>query len=85
MKIQDAIDEFKRRLPDWWWSVGECSISADASCGPDRNCKDAHLLVFDEFDNGFHHNEPMPASCADSLIKVMNEALQKKEEVEGKD
>ena len=51
-----AIIEFERRLPGWWWSVGSCTVSRDASCGPDRNGPDAELLKIREFDEGFHHD-----------------------------
>ena len=51
-----VIDAFEREVPGWWWSVGSCSVSRDASCGPDRNGPDADLLPLPEFDEGFHHD-----------------------------
>lgn len=49
--LDRAIAAFKEALPGWWFSFGECSVSCDASCGPDRQYADAFLLddpVFDE-------------------------------------
>ena len=28
-----AVAEFEKRLPGFWWSVGQCSVGAHASCG----------------------------------------------------
>lgn len=69
-----AVDEFERALPGWWWSVGSCSVSRDASCGPDRQGVDAALLVHREFDDGFHVDAS--GSVADSLRAVMHAAVQ---------
>jgi hypothetical protein len=33
-----AIREFETALPGWWWSVGSCSLTRDASCGPRALC-----------------------------------------------
>ena len=71
-----AIAEFETSLPGWWWSVGKCSISLDASCGPDRAGPDADLLKIREFDDGFHHDGL--TSVADSLRAVTTWALQAK-------
>jgi hypothetical protein len=74
-KLAAAIAEFEYRLPGWWWSTGSCSVSRDASCGPDRNGPDADLLETDsEFDEGFHHDE-RKGDCADALRIVMEWAL----------
>jgi hypothetical protein len=62
-----AIEEFQSALPGWWFTLGDCSISADASCGPDRNGPDAHLLSNRLFDEGFHADLPQPAKIADAL------------------
>jgi hypothetical protein len=29
-----AIQEFEAALPGWWWSIGSCGLTRDASCGP---------------------------------------------------
>jgi hypothetical protein len=52
--IEAAVFTFERLLPGWWYSVGDCSVSAHASCGPDRAWEDAALLEDRLFDNGFH-------------------------------
>lgn len=70
-----AIGEFSTALPGWWFSVGDCSVSADASCGPDRNGVDRELLKDRSFDNGFHADLPKPASLAEALRAVTTEAL----------
>jgi hypothetical protein len=31
-----AIQEFEAALPGWWWSIGSCGLTRDASCGPPR-------------------------------------------------
>lgn len=78
--LQVAVAEFERALPGWWWSVGACSISAHASCGPDMNGADKHLLpqkVGDDrtFDEGFHRDAAQPAQVAESLLDVMRQGL----------
>lgn len=30
-----AIIEFESKLPGFWWSVGQCSLGAHASCAVD--------------------------------------------------
>lgn len=72
-----AIADFERLLPGWWWSVGTCSVSRDASCAPDRTGPDAHLLNDRLFDNGFHCDD-REGSVAGSLRKVMRQALEAK-------
>ena len=73
--IEEAINILCKTLPDWWWSIGNCNISADASCGPINVGKDAYLLKHTIFDNGFHFDDvyepgniPHPAK---SLLIVM--------------
>lgn len=85
-KIAEAIKLVQERLPGWWWSVGDCSVSADASCGPDRNGPDYPLLEYRMFDNGFHfddRHENKNASPARSLVIVMLMALEGKGAVNG--
>jgi len=53
-QLSSAIRRFERDLPGWWWTIGACSASRNASCGPDRNGPDAHLLAIRKFDDGFH-------------------------------
>ena len=73
--LEEAVIRFKRELPGWWYSVGECQVSADASCGPTRQSEHICLIPQDRrFDDGFHADLPMPASMADALDTVRCEA-----------
>jgi hypothetical protein len=75
-----AIQEFEAALPGWWFSVGKCSITRDASCGPDLAYADAWLLKLPEtrvFDEGFHCDDP-DGSLASSLRNVTKQALEEK-------
>lgn len=75
--LETAISEFKRALPGYWFTVGECQVSADASCGPTRESQDIALIEQDDrFDGGFHADLPQPATMADALRTVMQEALE---------
>lgn len=74
--LEQAIAEFKAALPGWWFSVCECQVSADASCAPTRESEHVKLAMVDErFDQGFHADLPQPATLADALRAVMQEAL----------
>lgn len=74
-RLVEAIREFETKLPGWWWSVGACSVSRDASCGPDRHGPDAHLLGSrNAFEEGFHCDD-RDGSLADALLDVMEQAL----------
>ena len=79
--LSAAIREFETALPGWWWSVCACSISRDASCGPDVHGPDAHLLSLEDrtFDKGFHHDDH-EGTLANSLREVMRLALRAKED-----
>lgn len=75
--LELAIIEFKLALPGWWFTVGECQVSADASCGPTRESPEIDLIKYDRrFDDGFHADLPQPASIADALRNVMTQAAQ---------
>ena len=50
--LEKAISEFQVALPGWWFSVGTCSTSRDASCGPDVAHCPKDLLI--RFDDGIH-------------------------------
>lgn len=69
------VREFEEKLPGWWFTMGTCSVSRDASCGPDRTGPDADLLQVKRFDEGFHCDD-REGSIADALRTVMNEALE---------
>jgi hypothetical protein len=74
--LETAIAEFKAKLPGWWFSVGECQVSADASCGPTRESPHIALIPSDRrFDDGFHADLAQPATMADALRDVMEQAL----------
>lgn len=75
--LEFAIAEFKAKLPGWWYSVGECEKSADASCAPTRDSDDIVLIAFDRrFDDGFHVDLPQPATMADALRNVMRQGME---------
>jgi hypothetical protein len=74
ISISEAIETFERELPGWWWSLGNCSVSADASCGPDRAGPDARLLKDRLFDDGFHSDLRQPATPAEALMDVLDQA-----------
>lgn len=73
--LSEAMTEFRAALPGWWFSLGECSVSADASCGPDRCGVDAYLLKQLLFDGGFHADLDQPATLAEALRDVTQQAL----------
>lgn len=74
--LEMAIIAFKLALPGWWFTVGECQVSADASCGPTRDSPHIALIPVDRrFDDGFHADLPQPASMAAALLDVQTQAL----------
>jgi len=94
MALLDAIQRLEKELPGWWWSVGSCHVSADASIGPinrpwthasigpDSAGRDAHLLEDKLFDGGFHCDLRQPATCAESLNQAIDEALAARRDAE---
>ena len=67
---------FKQRLPGWWYSLGECQVSCDASCGPTVESEHIRLIPLDDrFNSGFHADLPQPSTLADALYDVMDQAL----------
>jgi len=79
--IEAAIAEFKRRLPNWWYSLGECQVSCDATCAPTSRSADIDMIPLDErFNAGFQADLRQPSTLAESLRTVMNEALVAKSE-----
>ena len=64
-----SLDAAMKLVPEgWWWTTGNCSVSADASMGPDvAHCPKEMLLAFDE---GLHHDLPHPSTPAISLTAL---------------
>lgn len=76
LAISEMVKAFRRDLPGWWLSFGECSVSCHASCGPDRQGKDRHLLAGrGKFDDGFHADIDQPSRMADAINDVRRQAL----------
>lgn len=72
-----AVAYFNSKLPGWWFSVGSCHVSADATCAPDTAGCDGDLLlkgpdrdVVAFFDSGFDVDLLPPATMADALRRV---------------
>jgi hypothetical protein len=68
--LADAIKRFHILLPGWWFSVGLCHVSADATVAPDSAGADRDLLEMRFFDQGFSADIMPPATMAKSLIKA---------------
>jgi hypothetical protein len=72
----EAVARLERELPGWWWQVGVCSVSADASIAPEGHSPDADLIEHgNEFDSGFHADLAPPATIAQALNSVIDQAL----------
>lgn len=73
-----AVAEFEEALPGFWWSVGQCSVGAHASCAVDGNGTQKALLddiqKGDPLDSGFHA-DTNGGSPAEALRDVMQQAL----------
>ena len=76
--LNEAISRLNRELPGWWWSIGYCSVSADASIGPDVAGPDYALLEAHLFDSGFHADLRQPATVAEALNNCINQAIEAK-------
>lgn len=72
--LQAAIAEFHSALPGWWFSVGSCSVSCDASIGPDRAYIAEPILTI--FDEGIHADLTQPSTLAAALRQVTAEAVE---------
>lgn len=81
--LETAILEFKEALPGWWYSICECQVSCDASCGPTTESPHIKLIRTDErglvpvedpFDSGFHADLAQPSTLATALRNVMAQA-----------
>lgn len=80
MTLVDAVALFKRTLPGWWFTLGDCQLTAHASCGPDRHGPDERLLEMKSFDEGFHADLLQPSTPAKALLEVMAQARAAKAE-----
>lgn len=77
MGLEYAVACFKAELPGWWFSVGECQVSCDASCAPTPESQHIDLIALDErFDSGFHADLEQPSTLAHALNTVRAEALE---------
>jgi len=74
-----AIREFEAALPGFWWSVGQCSVGAHASCSVDGNGSQAFLLkgvkAGEPLDSGFHC-DTIKGSPTEALNDVMRQAVE---------
>ena len=78
-----AIERVERELPGWWWSVGACHVSSDASVwtqgrasvGPEPQSVLGYILDDPVCDAGFHNDLAQPSSCADALNGAIAMAL----------
>lgn len=74
--IEAAIAQFRRDLPGWWYSLGECNVSCDASCAPTGESSDINLIPLDDrFNDGFHADLYQPSTLAEALNDVREQAL----------
>ncbi|PZQ55796.1 MAG: hypothetical protein DI555_07150 [Novosphingobium pentaromativorans] len=78
--LEEAIARFKSDLPGWWFSVGECQVSCDASCAPTSETMDIGIVGIpgsdDRFDSGFHADLEQPSTLAEALDDVRMQALE---------
>ena len=78
-----AIERCEKELPGWWWSVGACSVSSDATVrtgratvGPDPLGVLGHVLDDPVCDAGFDCDLRQPSSCAIALNGAIDMALE---------
>jgi hypothetical protein len=81
MTFEQALARFKAEFPGWWWKVGECRISCDATIaldkhdvGRDGDHPDGDLVCYRTFDDGFEVDLPQPSTIVQALLHVMNKA-----------
>jgi hypothetical protein len=77
MELVAAIFELRGTLPGWWFRVGECAVSCDATVGPDAFHVPEPLLS--KFDAGFDCDLRQPSSMAQALrgaTRMATEALE---------
>lgn len=82
--IEKIIERFRKELPNWWYSLGECQVSCDASCAPTSESPDMSLIPQDDrFNSGFHVDMPQPSKLSSALLIVMHGALAAKARAAG--
>ena len=82
--IEQVIANFRAALPNWWYSLGDCQVSCDASCAPTRESDDIDLIERDDrFNTGFHADLPQPSKLIFALTHVMHSALEAKSRLAG--
>lgn len=73
-----AVAEFEAALPGFWWSVGQCSVGAHASCAVDGRGEQGHLVdaivAGEPLDTGFHC-DTKGGQPHEALRDVMEQAL----------
>ena len=69
-----AIREFEEKLPGWWWSVGSCSVSRDATCGVDCTGPDGDLLREPLFGDSLSYDD-RDGTTASTLRRIMADAI----------
>jgi hypothetical protein len=78
-ELTAAIDDFEAEFPGFWWSVGQCSVGAHASCAVDGAGIQRHLLNGIEaghpYDDGFHC-DTVGGSPADALRNILDQVRQ---------
>lgn len=78
-ELAKAVSEFEAALPGFWWSVGQCSVGAHASCAVDGSGVQADLLdgvkAGHPYDGGFHV-DTNGGSPAEALRAVMRSAVE---------
>ena len=84
MTLDEALRLFHAEFPGWWWKVGECHISCDATIAPDRCGIDEDLLQYRTFDNGFAVDLRQPSTVADALLTAMAKARTARREFRAK-
>lgn len=78
-QLSEVIETFERYLPGFWWSIGQCSVGAHASCAVDGSGAQKHLLANIEkghpYDTGFHCDTikgPPEAALYDVMMQALN-------------
>jgi hypothetical protein len=75
--VEQVIARFKRDFPGWWYSLGECQVSCDASCAPTKLSPDIELIEYDErFNSGFHVDLLQKSTLSEALEAAMEEAAE---------